>query len=200
MLLFSSTCRISVTAGEAEWLTHPWWSMPRIGYRFTAAVTVDESARRRPTPTEPPDSGLRPSVAVPPFGNLSDDAEQEYFADGITEDIIIALSRFRWVFVIARNSSFTFKGKDIDVKEVARKLDARYVLEGSVRKSGRQVRITAQLIDAGSISSGLIVTMSTWGKSSRSRTGSPNKSQARSSQSCSRPSPLSPRNDVARET
>ena len=175
--------------------------MPRIGYRFTAAVTVDESARRRPTPTEPPDSGLRPSVAVLPFGNLSDDAEQEYFADGITEDIIIAISRFRWFFVIARKSSFTFKGKDIDVKEVARKLDARYVLEGSVRKSGRQVRITAQPIDAGNAHQ-------LWadrydvdlGEIFAVQDRIANKSQARSSQSCSRPSPLSPRNDVARET
>jgi TolB-like protein/Flp pilus assembly protein TadD len=129
-----------------EWIA----TVPRIGYRFTAAVTADESAGRLPTQTEPRNSGLRPAVAVLPFGNLSDDAEQEYFADGITEDIIIAISRFRWFFVIARNSSFVFKGKDIDVKEVARKLDAHYVLEGSVRKSGRRVRITAQLIDAGS--------------------------------------------------
>jgi TolB-like protein/Tfp pilus assembly protein PilF len=129
-----------------EWIA----TVPRIGYRFTGAVAVDESGRCRPTPTEPPDSGLRPSVAVLPFDNLSNDTEQEYFADGITEDIILAISRFRWFFVIARNSSFMFKARDIDVKEVARKLDARYVLEGSVRKSGRQVRITAQLIDAGS--------------------------------------------------
>jgi TolB-like protein/Flp pilus assembly protein TadD len=129
-----------------EWIA----TMPRIGYRFAAAATLDESARRRPAPLEPPDPGLKPSVAVLPFANLSGDPEQEYFADGITEDIIIALSRFRWFFVIARNSSFVFKGRAIDVKEVARELDVRYVLEGSVRKSGRQVRISAQLIDAGS--------------------------------------------------
>jgi TolB-like protein len=129
-----------------EWIA----TVPRIGYRFTAAVTVDESGRRPPAPTEPPDPGLRPSVAVLPFGNLSDDAEQEYFADGIAEDIIVAISRFRWFFVIARNSSFVFKGKDVDVAEIARKLDARYVLEGNVRKSGRQVRITAQLIEGSS--------------------------------------------------
>ena len=90
----------------------------------------------------------RPSLAVLPFVNMSGDAEQEYFADGITEDIITALSKLRWFFVIARNSSFIYKGKAVDVKRVARELGVRYVLEGSVRKSGNRVRITAQLIDA----------------------------------------------------
>lgn len=90
----------------------------------------------------------RPSLAVLPFVNMSGDAEQEYFADGITEDIITALSKLRWFFVIARNSSFIYKGKSVDVKRVARELGVRYVLEGSVRKSGNRVRITAQLIDA----------------------------------------------------
>jgi TolB-like protein/class 3 adenylate cyclase len=90
----------------------------------------------------------RPSLAVLPFANMSGDAEQEYFADGITEDIITALSKLRWFFVIARNSSFIYKGKAVDVKRVARELGVRYVLEGSVRKSGNRVRITAQLIDA----------------------------------------------------
>ncbi len=90
----------------------------------------------------------RPSLAVLPFANMSGDAEQEYFADGITEDIITALSKLRWFFVIARNSSFTYKGKAVDVKRTARELGVRYVLEGSVRKSGNRVRITAQLIDA----------------------------------------------------
>ena len=90
----------------------------------------------------------KPSVAVLPFTNLSGDPEQEYFSDGITEDIITALSRFRWFFVIARNSTFTYKGKTVDVKTVAEDLGVRYVLEGSVRKAGNRVRITAQLIDA----------------------------------------------------
>lgn len=90
----------------------------------------------------------RPSVAVLPFANMSGDPEQEYFADGITEDIITALSKVRWFFVIARNSTFTYKGKAVDVKRVARELGVRYVLEGSVRKSGNRVRISAQLIDA----------------------------------------------------
>ena len=92
----------------------------------------------------------RPSLAVLPFANMSGDPEQEYFADGITEDIITALSKLRWFFVIARNSTFTYKGKAIDVKRVARELGVRYVLEGSVRKSSNRVRITAQLIDAAS--------------------------------------------------
>src|SRR6476660_1409148 len=90
----------------------------------------------------------KPSIAVLPFQNMSGDPEQEYFADGIVEDIITALSRFKSLFVIARNSSFTFKGRAVDIKEVGRKLGVRYVLEGSVRKSGNRLRITAQLIDA----------------------------------------------------
>lgn len=90
----------------------------------------------------------KPSIAVLPFLNMSDDIEQEYFSDGITEDIITALSKFRWFFVIARNSTFIFKGKEINVKQVAEDLGVRYVLEGSVRKAGMKVRITAQLIDA----------------------------------------------------
>jgi adenylate cyclase len=90
----------------------------------------------------------KPSIAVLPFTNMSGDPEQEYFADGISEDIITALSKLHWFFVIARNSSFTYKGKAVDVKRVARELGVRYVLEGSVRKHGNRVRITAQLLDA----------------------------------------------------
>jgi TolB-like protein/class 3 adenylate cyclase/tetratricopeptide (TPR) repeat protein len=90
----------------------------------------------------------KPSIAVLPFQNMSGDPEQEYFADGMVEDIITALSRFKSLFVIARNSSFTFKGKAVDVKQVGRELGVRYVLEGSVRKSGARLRITGQLIDA----------------------------------------------------
>ena len=93
-------------------------------------------------------SADRPSIAVLPFTNMSGDPEQEYFADGISEDIITGLSKLRWFFVIARNSSFTYKGKAVDVKRVARELGVRYVLEGSVRKGGNNLRITAQLIDA----------------------------------------------------
>lgn len=129
-----------------EWIA----TVPRIGYQFANTVTIDEGADKRPPPLGPPEPGLKPSVAVLPFANLSGDPEQEYFADGITEDIINALSRFRWFFVIARNSTFAFKGRSADVKEIARELDVRYVLEGSVRKSARHVRISAQLSDAAS--------------------------------------------------
>jgi adenylate cyclase len=90
----------------------------------------------------------KPSIAVLPFQNMSGDPEQEYFADGMVEEIITALSRFKWLFVIARNSSFTFKGRAVDIKEVGRRLGVRYVLEGSVRKAAGKVRITGQLIDA----------------------------------------------------
>jgi TolB-like protein/Flp pilus assembly protein TadD len=90
----------------------------------------------------------KPSIAVLPFQNMSGDPEQEYFADGMVEDITTALSRIKWLFVIARNSSFTYKGKAVDIKQVGRELGVRYVLEGSVRKVGNRVRITGQLIDA----------------------------------------------------
>jgi adenylate cyclase len=90
----------------------------------------------------------KPSIAVLPFQNMSGDPEQEYFADGMVEEIITALSRIRWLFVIARNSTFTYKGRSLDVKQVSRELGVRYVLEGSVRKAGERVRITGQLIDA----------------------------------------------------
>jgi TolB-like protein len=100
--------------------------------------------------TEPPALALpdKPSIAVLPFANMSGDPEQEYFADGMVEEIITALSRIRWLFVIARNSSFTYKRQAVDVKQVRRELGVRYVLEGSVRKGGQRVRITGQLIDA----------------------------------------------------
>jgi len=90
----------------------------------------------------------KPSIAVLPFANLSDDPEQEYFADGMVEEIITALSRMRWLFVIARDSSFTYKGRTVDVKQVGRELGVRYVLDGSVRKAVTRVRIAGQLIDA----------------------------------------------------
>lgn len=109
----------------------------------------------RATPSNTPAAGKmeraaseRPSIAVLPFVNMSGDPEQEYFADGISEDIITGLSKLRWFFVIARNSSFIYKGKAIDVKRAARELGVRYVLEGSVRKGGNRVRITSQLVDA----------------------------------------------------
>ena len=104
------------------------------------------AAKRPADPALPlPD---KPSIAVLAFQNMSGDPEQEYFADGMVEEIITALSRIRWLFVIARNSSFTYKGQAVDVKQVGRELGVRYVLQGSVRKAGGRVRITAQLIDA----------------------------------------------------
>ena len=90
----------------------------------------------------------KPSIAMLPFQNMSGDPEQEYFADGMVEEIITALSRIHWLFVIARDSSFTYKGQAVDVKQIGRELGVRYVLEGSVRKAGQRVRITGQLIDA----------------------------------------------------
>jgi adenylate cyclase len=96
----------------------------------------------------PPPLPDKPSIAVLPFENMSGDPEQEYFADGMVEEIITALSRFKSLFVIARHSSFTFKDKATDIKEVGRRLGVRYVLEGSVRKASGKVRITGQLIDA----------------------------------------------------
>jgi adenylate cyclase len=118
-------------------------------HRVSLAETIAPAAVKSPpaaAKTEP--SVTRPSIAVLPFANMSGDPEQEYFADGISEEIITGLSKLRWLFVIARNSSFTYKGKAVDIKRVARELGVRYVLEGSVRKGGNRVRITAQLIDA----------------------------------------------------
>jgi adenylate cyclase len=105
------------------------------------AAVAEDSLRPLPLPD-------KPSIAVLPFENMSGDPEQEYFADGMVEEITTALSRFKWLFVIARNSSFTFKGKAVDVKEVGRRLGVRYILEGSVRKASGKVRITGQLVDA----------------------------------------------------
>jgi len=111
-------------------------------YRIELAGVPAQFARQ---PLALPD---RPSIAVLPFANMSGDPEQEYFADGVSEDIITAISKLHWFFVIARNSSFVYKGKVVDVKQIGSQLGVRYVLEGSVRKSGQRVRITAQLIDA----------------------------------------------------
>lgn len=113
-------------------------------YSLQAAPT--KTGAPSPWPALPlPD---RPSLAVLPFTNMSADPEQEYFADGVVEDIITALSRVRWFFVIARNSSFTYKGRSVDIRQVGRELGVRYVLEGSIRKAGNRVRVTGQLIEA----------------------------------------------------
>jgi TolB-like protein len=114
-------------------------------WRSRAGALPVTSVPPRSTHPKRPD---KPSIAVLPFANMIGDSEQEYFADGIVEDIITGLSRFSALFVIARNSSFTYKGKAIDVKQVGGELGVRYVLEGSVRKAGERVRITGQLIDA----------------------------------------------------
>jgi adenylate cyclase len=120
------------------------YAVKSAGHKSQATATSQPEARR---PLPLPD---KPSIAVLPFQNMSGDPEQEYFADGMAEDIITALSRFKSLFVIARNSSFTYKGKPVDIKQVGRELGVRYVLEGSVRKAGGKVRITGQLIEAAS--------------------------------------------------
>ncbi|RIJ08195.1 CadC-family transcriptional regulator [Pseudomonas sp. 91RF] len=129
-------------------------TVARKGYRFIGRVGADltgsvpdtvEGLTATPRALALPD---KPSITVLPFQNLSGDPEQDYFADGVVEDIIAALSRLRWLFVIARNSSFTFKGREVDAQGVGHELGVRYVLEGSVRKCANRVRITGQLIDA----------------------------------------------------
>src|SRR5262249_36770726 len=116
---------------------------PVRAYRVVTAIRP-----AMPQPGSDPPLPDKPSIAVLPFANMSGDPEQEYFADGMVGEIITALSRIRWLFVIARNSSFTYKGQAVDVKRVGRELGVRYVLEGPVRKAGNRVRITGQLIDA----------------------------------------------------
>ena len=130
-------------------------TLTRKGFRFVGAVREAQepagaAVADNQVELQKPDLALpdKPSIAVLPFQNMSGDPEQEYFADGIVEDIITALSRSKSLFVIARHSSFTFKGKAVDIKEVGRRLGVRYVLEGSVRKASGKVRITGQLIDA----------------------------------------------------
>ena len=124
-------------------------SDPIKAYQVGTSNEEREPAPARVAEAEiPPPLPDKPSIAVLPFQNMSGDPEQEYFADGMVEEIITALSRFKSLFVIARNSSFTFKGKAVDIKEVGRRLGVRYVLQGSVRKAAGKVRITGQLIDA----------------------------------------------------
>lgn len=127
-------------SGEAQCLIR---TSPRKGIRFVGEVT--DAAPAEPPPQHVPQD--RPSIAVLPFDNLSDDREQDYFADGMVEEIITGLSRIKWLFVISRNSTFIYKGKPIDVKTVGRELGVRYVLEGSVRRSGNRVRVAGQLIE-----------------------------------------------------
>ena len=130
-------------------------TLPRKGFRFVGPVREAQGpagAAISDNPVEPPSPALtlpdKPSIAILPFTNLSSDPDQDYFADGMVDEITTALSRFKPLFVIARNSSFTYKGKAVDIKQVGRELGVRYVLEGSVRKSAGKVRIIGQLIDA----------------------------------------------------
>jgi adenylate cyclase len=121
-------------------------TFPRRGVRFVGTV-IEEAFGARDAPIGPPLPD-RPSLAVLPFANMSSDPEQDYFADGIVDDITTGLARIHWLFVIARNSSFTYKGRAIDVRQVGRELGVRYVLEGGVRKFGERLRITVQLVEA----------------------------------------------------
>src|SRR5262249_39416959 len=145
-------------------------TMPGSGYKFAAAVRkVTASPSTRPPESADPDMPVgqlraavrvedaptlvqalpdKPSVAVLPFQNISSDPEQEYFADGIVEDIVTGLSRIKWLFVIARHSSFVYRGKSVGVQQIGRELGVRYLVEGSVRKSEARLRVTAQLIEA----------------------------------------------------
>jgi adenylate cyclase len=133
---------------EAEFADMGEQSLKNIA-RPLRVYRVEPAAGTKQTVTSPPALPVpdKPSIAVLPFANMSGDPEQEYFADGMVEEITTAISRLPWLFVIARNSAFTYKGKPVDVKQVARELGVRYVLEGSVRKGGNRVRITGQLID-----------------------------------------------------
>jgi TolB-like protein/Tfp pilus assembly protein PilF len=129
------------SADGYEWIT----TVPRVGYRFAA---LEQAAGDLAVAADSPAADPSPSIAVLPFSNLGEDADQAFFAEGLAEDIIVRLSRLRWLFVSARNSSFTYKGRAIDVKQVGRELGVRYVLDGSVRRSGQRFRISATLSDA----------------------------------------------------
>jgi TolB-like protein/class 3 adenylate cyclase/Tfp pilus assembly protein PilF len=146
-----NAARVAISdSGEAQRLIK---TFPRKGFRFVGAVREEKASTMdardaSPTPAVSFELPEKPSIAVLPFQNLSSDQEQEYFADGIVEDIISGLSRIRWLFVIARNSSFVYKGRAVDVKQVGRELGVRYLLEGSVRRAGDRIRISAQVIEA----------------------------------------------------
>jgi TolB-like protein len=139
-------------SGDAQRLIK---TLPRKGFRFVGEVREGAVvAGFEPATGAAPALPDKPSIAVLPFANLSGDPQQDYFADGVVEDITTSLSRIRWLFVIARNSSFAYKGRAVDIKQVGRDLGVRYVLEGSIRKFGNRIRVTGQLIDASSGISG----------------------------------------------
>ena len=136
---------LGLSPGGADWIA----TVPRVGYRFVGTVdrqTDPAQSSQAESNTDEPDG--RPSIAVLPFLNLSGDHEQEYFADGIVEDLVTGLARIRWLSVIARSSTLVYKGAAVDVRRVGRELGVGYVLEGSVRRAGARVRINAQLVDA----------------------------------------------------
>ncbi|MEO6396199.1 MAG: winged helix-turn-helix domain-containing protein [Devosia sp.] len=134
---------LAIAAGAPDWIV----TIPRIGYRFQGEANPLAST----PPTSLPDLSLDrvagPSIAVLPFANLSPDPDQDYLADGIVDDIIAGLSRLRWLAVVARNSSFAYKGKVVDVRTIAAELNVRYLLEGGVRRSGDRLRVTSRLVD-----------------------------------------------------
>jgi TolB-like protein len=139
--------RVLGDAANAEgWIE----TLPRRGYRYVGPAVATNGPDASPVAraASPPTLPDRPSVAVLPFSNLSGDPHEDYFADGMVDDIITGLARINWLFVIARNSTFIYKGRAVDVKQVGRELGVRYVLEGSVRKAGGSVRVTSQMIDA----------------------------------------------------
>ena len=133
-------------AGAGGWIE----TLARRGYRYVGPAVTTDGSDAQPADRGAPALALpeKPSVAVLPFANLSGDPEQDYFADGMVDDIITGLARIKWLFVIARNSTLVYKNRAVDVKQVGRELGVRYVLEGSVRKAGDSVRVTAQMIDA----------------------------------------------------
>lgn len=131
---------------------HAVSTVPGLGYRFTASLAEPADAPPSHTAAVTDEAALalpdKASIAVLPFANLSGDPEQDYFVDGVVDDIIAALSRVRAFFVIARSSSFSYKGRAVDIKRVGRELGVRYVLEGSFHKAGQRLRISAQLVEA----------------------------------------------------
>ena len=132
-------------AGGADWIE----TLPRRGYRYVgpAVTTADPPAEANPLTSPALALPDKPSVAVLPFSNLSGDPEQDYFAEGMVEDIIAGLSRIKWLFVVARNSSFTYRATAVDVKRVGRELGVRYLLQGSLRKDGNRIRVSARMIE-----------------------------------------------------
>src|SRR2546421_9677831 len=139
LLVLSAPCQLLILAGPEHGRTIPLADHEHVDERASAQSLPRQHKKTADHTALPLALPGKPSIAVLPFENMSGDPEQEYFADGMVEEIITALSRIRWLFVIARNSSFTYKGKAIDIKQVGRELGVRYVLEGSVRKGGGRV-------------------------------------------------------------